>query len=61
MNKTTQVKIAKALSFINFARKYKWVINNTDLDETKELKVNNIKKYQRYANKVKIELDWLYN
>lgn len=45
LNIITLVKIFQALSFVNFTKKYKWVINNTNLDAAEKLGLTGIKKY----------------
>lgn len=36
MNTTALAEMAQRLSFINFFRRYKWVINNASLNSTKK-------------------------
>lgn len=42
---TGLTKIISALNQVNFARKYKWAINNADIDIDKKLEFTEIKKY----------------
>lgn len=56
-NTTALVEVAKALSIIDLAWRYKWVISNTNMDAVKELELTGVKKYCRRASQVKIELD----
>lgn len=39
------IKMSQILSFIYFAKKYKWIINNFDLDVAKKLRLTSIKNY----------------
>ena len=62
VDKIALAEVAQALSFVNFTRRYKWIIGKYNLDVTQELELTNIKIYQsRCACQVEIELDWLYN
>lgn len=36
-------KLAQVLSFIDFTKKYKWAINNTNLNKSKEPRLTSIK------------------
>ena len=47
-------------SFVNFAKKYMWTMNNADMNVAKKLGLTSIKKYQRRARQYEIELDCLY-
>lgn len=38
-------KVTQILSFVNFTWKYRWAINNIDIDATKKLRQTGIKKY----------------
>lgn len=42
---TTLAEVFQVLRFDNFAERYKWAINNADLDKAKDLGLTNIKKY----------------
>ena len=44
-NTTALAEMAQALSLIDLARKYMWVIGNADLNAAKKLGLTNIKKY----------------
>lgn len=48
VNKPVLTKTTKTLSSPNFSSKYRWVINNTDIDIAKDFKFTNIKKYQKW-------------
>lgn len=54
---TTLVKMAQVLSLVNFARKYIWSINNTNIDVTKKLRLTDIKKYKKYINQIEKKVD----
>lgn len=56
-NTIVQAKLAQASSFVNFARRYKWAINNIDLDEAKKLGLTGINRYWRRDGQVKMRLD----
>lgn len=60
-DKILQKEQAWALNSIDLAPKYMWVISNANLDEANILDLTNIKKYLRWAGRVEIELDRLYN
>lgn len=49
-HKTMLVKMASISSSINFAKRYKYIISNNDLDKAKKLKFIKIKKYQKYIS-----------
>lgn len=57
---TVPTKIARISSFIDFAKRYKWAISNANLTKDKKLGLTYIKKYEKYAIQVKIELDGLH-
>lgn len=38
--------VALALNSVNLAKRYKWAINNIDLDTAKKLRLAGIKKYK---------------
>lgn len=57
---TVPRKIAQISSFIDFAKRYKWAISNANLTKVKKLGLTDIKKYEKCASQVKIELDGLH-
>ena len=54
---TTQTEVVQVLSFMNFAGRYIWAMNNADLDTIKILGLTSIKKYLKHAGQVKLKLD----
>ena len=44
-NMTSPVEIVRVSSFVDFARRYNWVISNANLDTIKKLGLTDIKKY----------------
>lgn len=42
---SVSVKVAQAISLIDLVLKYKWIINNADLDLSKELVLTEVNKY----------------
>ena len=58
---TAPAEVAQALSLIDLAGKYIWVMSNANMDAAKKLGLTDIKKYRRRAGQVERELDWLYD
>lgn len=50
LNKTAMAKVTKMSSVIDLGNKYSQTISNTNLNITKDLRLTNIKKYQRCAD-----------
>lgn len=54
---TVQVEVVSAFSFIDFARRYKWTISNTNINKTKKMRLIRVEKYWWHDGQIEIELD----
>lgn len=55
------MKVIKILSLINLNKKHIYAIKLADLNEIRNLKLINIKKYQKYTSSIKKRVNRLYN
>lgn len=52
VNKVMMAEVTRVLTAIDIDTKYKWVISNTDMNATRDLKLTSVKKYWRYASQI---------
>lgn len=52
IDKAVIVKVAKVSSVIDISNKYRWAINNIDIDVAGDLKLTGIKKYWKCIGQI---------
>lgn len=58
--KTVIAKFAQVSNIIDLNSKYNWLISNTNMDTVEDLRLTDIKKYQRCAGLIQDKINWLY-
>lgn len=60
IDKITIAEIAKVLNTIDLHGKYNWAISNGDINAAEDLRLTNIKNYQKGIGKIQDKIDWLH-
>lgn len=59
-NAIEQAKVVKMSNPINLNSKYIWAVSNTDIDTARDLRLTDVKKYQRRTGQIKKEVNRLH-